>query len=103
VCGSPASPAFAAAGLAVSEWHRSRRVVVRHLLEKEAAEAESKAIVETSPLAVLTLDEAVLEIFRPLLNQKRSGGGERLHPVGHAGRKAPSDRGQRYVRRACRG
>ena len=56
---------FAMAGFFVSELNRSRKLVTRHLEEREQqiqlrrqAEEELRAVIETSPLAVLTLDSA---------------------------------------------
>lgn len=58
------SAGFATVGLFVSELHRSRTLAVLHLRQKEReiqlrqqAELELKAIIETTPLAVVTLDE----------------------------------------------
>lgn len=58
------SAGFATVGLFVSELHRSRTLAVLHLQQKEReiqlreqAELELKAIIETTPLAVVTLDE----------------------------------------------
>ncbi len=55
--------AFAMAGFFVSELNRSRKLVTRHLAEREEqyqlrrqAEEELRAVIDTSPLAVLTLD-----------------------------------------------
>ena len=55
--------AFAMAGFFVSELNRSRKLVTRHLEEREEqmqlrrqAEEELRAVIDTSPLAVLTLD-----------------------------------------------
>jgi two-component system sensor kinase FixL len=48
---------FVVVGLAVSELHRSRRLAVQLASERQRAEAELKAIVETTPLAILVLDE----------------------------------------------
>jgi two-component system, LuxR family, sensor kinase FixL len=54
---------FAMAGFFVSELNRSRKLVTRHLEEREEqvqlrrqAEEELRAVIDTSPLAVLTLD-----------------------------------------------
>jgi PAS domain S-box-containing protein len=54
---------FATAGFFVSELNRSRKLVTRHLEEREEqiqlrrqAEEELRAVIDTSPLAVLTID-----------------------------------------------
>jgi len=56
---------FAMAGFFVSELNRSRKLVTHHLEEREEqillrrqAEEELRAVIDTSPLAVLTLDSA---------------------------------------------
>jgi two-component system, LuxR family, sensor kinase FixL len=49
---------FSGAGLLVFEISHSRRLAVRHLRLREEAEQQLRVLIETSPLAIVTLDSA---------------------------------------------
>jgi PAS domain S-box-containing protein len=47
---------FAMTGFSVSQLNQRRRLLAAHLKEREEAEAQVRALIETSPLAILTVD-----------------------------------------------
>jgi len=49
---------FSGAGLLVWELTRNRRLMLQHLAERHEAEQQLRVLIETSPLAILTLDAA---------------------------------------------
>jgi PAS domain S-box-containing protein len=53
-----AAAGFAMTGFFVSELNQRRRLLAAHLKEREDAEQQVRVLIETSPLAILTLDTA---------------------------------------------
>ncbi len=49
---------FAMTGFFISELNQRRRLLAAHLREREDAEQQVRVLIETSPLAILTLDES---------------------------------------------